>query len=111
MYEKTMSSIVLYPAFYEYIMYNHKIKTSFFSRCLRHLGAKKTNFNLIIVHFIFAESDARNNYYTYFFSSGTTLKITCVGYYTMYIVFIFNLLRLLSYRTETILPFLQPAEI
>ena len=38
-YEKTLSSIVFYPAFYEYKMYNHKIKTSFISRCLRHLGA------------------------------------------------------------------------
>ena len=37
-------------------MYNHKIKTSLFSRCLRHLGAKKTSFNLIIVHSISAES-------------------------------------------------------
>ena len=26
-YEKIMSSIVLYPVFYEYKMYNHKIKT------------------------------------------------------------------------------------
>ena len=37
-------------------MYNHKIKNSFFSPCLRHLGTKKkqgkkTGFNLIIVHF------------------------------------------------------------
>ena len=35
-------------------MYNHKIKTSFFS--LRHLRVKKTSFNLIIVHSISAES-------------------------------------------------------
>ena len=37
-------------------MHNHKIKTSFFSPCLRHLGSKKTGFKLIIVHSIFAES-------------------------------------------------------
>ena len=39
--KKPMSSIVLYPVSYEYKMYNHKIKTGF---------------NLIIVHFISAES-------------------------------------------------------
>ena len=29
-YEKSMSSIVLYPVFYKFKMYNHKIKTNFF---------------------------------------------------------------------------------
>ena len=32
-------------------MYNHNIKTSFDSPCLQALGANKTSFNLIIVHF------------------------------------------------------------
>ena len=37
-------------------MYSHNIKTSFLSPCLRHLGDNKTDFNLIIVHFISAEN-------------------------------------------------------
>ena len=32
-------------------MYNHYIKTSFVRSCLWQLGAKKTGFNLIIIHF------------------------------------------------------------
>ena len=36
-------------------MYNHKIKTSFFSPEVPTAVAKKTGFNLIIVHFISAE--------------------------------------------------------
>ena len=47
-------------------MCNHYIKTSFVRPCLRHLGANKTGFILIIVHFHIREKlynyAAINNY-------------------------------------------------
>ena len=38
------------------ILFANEMKTSFVSPCLRHLGANKTGFNLIIVDFYPAES-------------------------------------------------------
>ena len=37
-------------------IYNLEIKTSFFGLCFRDLGANKTDFDLVIIHFISAES-------------------------------------------------------